>query len=577
MRSCRATATAFAWSSVSTSDGAAVTVPLSVSRLEALLESAELLHSSLDLDDLLRHLLRSVMGRLVVSRALVAVEREGVLEVAIARGVRGVSAGQVFDRVEAERAGIALFVPIGQETAPVGVLGLGLPPTGRVDEPEVEFLRALAGLAASGIENARAHAEVQQLNRRLDRKIHELKALLDLVRALTSIEDPDEVAQLLGLTLAGQWLVARYAIVAEKPGHPVVNRQKATTLGWPVTWWDEVARWSEAVRVEDLPEGPARRTLELEEIEIVFPMRSATGPVGLVALGARPGGRPYTDADAELGAGMVAQSAVALENAWHLREVLEKQQIERELMLAASIQQGLFPADLPQLAGCDLAATSRPARQVGGDYYDALSAEVASPLSRWLLCVADVSGKGIGASLLMSNIQATLRALLGREASLAELARVTNELLYLNTPGNKYVTAILLAVDPATGWCSYVNGGHNEGLVLRASGEVEWLPATGLALGLFPGMRYDEPTLTLGDGDVVALYSDGVTEAQNAAEEEFGNDRLVAVVRRTSSEPAPRIVSAVLSAIDAFAADAPQHDDITLMILKRARPATQPR
>jgi phosphoserine phosphatase RsbU/P len=554
-----------------------VTVPLSVSRLEALLESAELLHSSLDLDDLLRHLLRSVMGRLVVSRALVAVEREGVLEVAIARGVRGVSAGQVFDRVAAERAGIALFVPIGQETAPVGVLGLGLPPTGRVDEPEVEFLRALAGLAASGIENARAHAEVQQLNRRLDRKIHELKALLDLVRALTSIEDPDEVAQLLGLTLAGQWLVARYAIVAEKPGHPVVIRQKGTTLGWPVTWWGEVAGWSEAVRVEDLPEGPARRTLEHEEIEVVFPMRSATGPVGLVALGMRPGGRPYTDADGELGAGLVAQSAVALENAWHLREVLEKKQIERELMLAASIQQGLFPAHLPRLAGCDLAATSRPARQVGGDYYDALSAEVATPLSRWLLCVADVSGKGIGASLLMSNIQATLRALLGREASLAELARVTNELLYLNTPGNKYVTAILLAVDPGTGRCSYVNGGHNEGLVLRASGEVEWLPATGLALGLFPGMRYDEPTLTLGDGDVVALYSDGVTEAQNAAEEEFGNDRLVAVVRQMASEPASRIVSAVLSDIDAFAADAPQHDDITLMILKRARPATHPR
>lgn len=546
-----------------------MTPPLSVSRLEALLESAALLHSSLDVDALLSHLLRSVMGRLVVSRAVVAVERDGVQTIALARGARGLAAGQPFDRDAAGRAGIALFVPIGPEAAPVGVLGLGLPPAGRIDEQEVEFLRALSGVAASGIENARAHAEVQQLNRRLDRKIHELRTLLDFVRALTSIEDPGDVAQLLGFTLAGQWLVSRHLIAAEKPGHPVVLRQKATDLTWPLAWWDEVRAWPEVVRVAELPDGDARRALDGEGFELVVPIRAAAGPLGLVALGPRPGGREYADADCELAAGLVAQSAVALENAWHLRDVLEKKQIERELTLAASIQQGLFPADLPRLEGCELAASSRPARQVGGDYYDALSSELSSPHPRWLLCVADVSGKGIGASLLMSNIQATLRALLGREASLAELARVINELLYLNTPGNKYVSAILLGVDPRSGECTYVNGGHNAGLVLRASGAVEWLPATGLALGLFPGMHYEAPSLMLERGDVVALYSDGVTEALNADEEEFGDDRLVAVVRETAATSATQIVSAVLAAIDAFAAEAPQHDDITLMVLKR--------
>lgn len=244
---------------------------------------------------------------------------------------------------------------------------------------------------------------------------------------------------------------------------------------------------------------------------------------------------------------------------------------EQELSLAASIQENLFPAAMPKLTGCDLAARNRPARQCGGDYYDALPVAAESPDHPHLLCVADVSGKGLPASLLMSNIQATLRALLGRMPSLTELAAHTNNLLYATTPANKYVTAILVEIDPVSGACRYVNAGHTDGLLLRADGEAVWLKATGTPLGLIPQMPYDEESFVLQPGDIVAMYSDGVSEAQNVQEEEFSETRVADLLREYKHESAAALVARVFEEVDRFAGAAPQFDDITLLILKRSR------
>src|SRR5262249_39266743 len=153
--------------------------------------------------------------------------------------------------------------------------------------------------------------------------------------------------------------------------------------------------------------------------------------------------------------------------------------------------------------------------------------------------------------------------------SLAELASRVNALLFASTPSNKYATAFLLAYDPADGNCVYVNGGHNDGIVLRADGSVELLTTTGMPVGLFPRAAFEEGRVTLGPGDSVTLYSDGVSEAENSTEDQFGMDRMTDVLRAEQSEPTSRMVEAMFQAIDGFAGTAPQHDDITLMILKR--------
>ena len=544
-----------------------------VSRLEALLESAQLLHASLDLDSLLSHLLRSVMGRLLIARAFIAIDDKGTMRLAQVRGSSKLRVGDTYEEAKVREAGISQIFPIGDESKPVGYLGIAKPVdksgNKRIDEDETEFITALLGLAASGIANANAHSETQRVNRDLDQRVADLRTLLDVVRGFNSALDPEGVARLLGLTFTGRWAVTNYAIIAWREGHPIVTRSKGIKPVALIEAREEIAVLPDAAVINDVPDGAFKRALVEEQVEAVFVMRSGGEPSGVVALGARRRGPGYSPADLEFGAALVGQAAGAFDNAWYFNEALERRRMEQELELAASIQEGLFPSALPGLKGYELAAMNRPARHCGGDYYDVLPYTTLDGESAYLLCVADVSGKGLPASLLMSSMQATLRALLGRIPSLTALAEHINELLYATTPSNKYVTAVLFAIEPASGKCQYVNAGHTQCLHLRADGSANWLAATGTPFGLMPGLPYDESDLQLNSGDMVALYSDGVTEAQNSTEDEFGEERLTQVLLPISGQPAPVIVDSLLEQIDTFAGTLPQYDDITIMVIKR--------
>ncbi len=516
------------------------------------------------------------MGRLLVKRGLIAVTDEGDMRLALVRGMQGLKTGDVFDERAARDAGVELILPIGAAEQPTGLLGIGRPLNGEVGPDEQEFLSALLGIAASGIDNARAHADAHRLNLSLDQKIQELRTLLDLVRGLSAALEPGAVAGLLALTLAGRWAVRRYGVAAWKEGHLLVLRQKGMVLPDLEIYQQTLSELPEAIAIEELPDGDFKQSLVAQQGAILFPLRTADATCGLVVLGSRPGGLRYTEGDFEFGAGLVAQAVVAFENAWYVRETLERKTIEQELALAASIQEGLFPDRMPSINGYEVAARSRPARQCGGDYYDALAvemtnSEVTNGRRPYLLCVADVSGKGLPASLLMSNMQATLRALLGRLPSLVELAARTNELLYATSPSNKFVTAILVEIDPATGAGRYVNAGHNDCFLLRHNkSEVELLKSTGLPLGMLPGLPYEEKSFQLERGDLLALYSDGVSEAYDENENEWGEVRLLDCLRSVNQDSAERVVARVFEEIDLFAGAAPQHDDITLLIFKRA-------
>jgi phosphoserine phosphatase RsbU/P len=556
---------------------------LDATRLESLLESAQLLNSSLDLDSLLKHLLRTVMGRALVGRGLIAVSDEkGNMRIAQARGLKNLKIGDSFDERVLRESGINSFYPIGDAENPIGFLGIGKPPAGEISAAENESLKALLGIAASSIANARAHNETREFNFRLNEKVQELRALLDLVRALTSTLEPDSVAQLLILTLTGRWAVGKYWLAVQKEKHLPVVKQKGLKLPPPPQMLEDLAEilplLPEAARVADLPECALKNALEAQKAQLVFPIRSSPSTKGILILGGRLGKLPFADADLEFGAGLVAQAGVAFENSWYVLETIERKKMEQELELAAGIQAGLFPEFLPRLEGFDLAAKNRPALQCGGDYYDVLPVERTNQSGEksYLLCVADVSGKGLPASLLMSNMQATLRALLGRVPTLAELAARTNELLHATTPSNKFVTAILFEIFPASGRAGYVSAGHGDCVLVRKTGAVEKFDSTGLPLGMMPsdllemlGKGYVEQHIELHPGDLLALYSDGVTEAYDIHENEWGDERLLQTLRPILHENSETIVGRIFAAIDDFAQTAPQHDDITLMIIKR--------
>ncbi len=337
-------------------------------------------------------------------------------------------------------------------------------------------------------------------------------------------------------------------------------------------------------------DADARRVTEHTGLKalICAPLKVGERVTGIIALGSMVP-MSYTAAELKLLTTLGLQTATAIENArlfertiqaarererllaLHKEAEVARAKLENELDLAARIQADLFPAAMPHVPGYELAARNRPARRCGGDYYDVLPLTTATGHDRWLLCVADVAGKGLPAALVMSNMQATLRALLSRTDSLPALAGQASELLYGSTAPEKYVTAALVDLDPRTGALHFVGAGHVDTLILRADGTVVTLSSTGTPLGLLPlAFPFGETPLVLHPGDMLVLFSDGVPEAINPADEEYGEARLVDVLRACASLPASEVIDRVLAAIDAFVGEAPQFDDITLLVVKRA-------
>ncbi len=305
--------------------------------------------------------------------------------------------------------------------------------------------------------------------------MQELRALLDLVRGLAATLDPEEIARLLLLTFSGRWAVTKCGVAVWKEGQPAVLRQRGLDLTKLESHCGALDSFADASAVN----SDQSEWFGVPAGSLLMPIRSSGVTCGVVVCGPRLKGVAYTEDDKEFGAGLVAQAAVAFDNAWHFRETIGKKQMEKELALAASIQLDLFPKQLATLNATDVAARNRQARQVGGDYYDVIQVGTTKPAAEHLVCVVDISGKGIFASLLMSNIQATLRALVCRENSLPVVAQTANDLLYATTPSNRYATALLLIYDDASGACRWINCGHTDGISFVRTVRWRCCPARG--------------------------------------------------------------------------------------------------
>jgi sigma-B regulation protein RsbU (phosphoserine phosphatase) len=257
------------------------------------------------------------------------------------------------------------------------------------------------------------------------------------------------------------------------------------------------------------------------------------------------------------------QVAIALENARLHREALEKQAMERDLELAATIQRDILPKAIPVIEGIEIAALSRPARQVGGDYHAFFERDgVVTAL------VADVAGKSMPAALLVSALHAVVQLLFAEGRDLSEIATELNRHIHNWSAENKFITAVLVSIDRDAETIRYVNAGHNP--VYLVSGEQqEMMKSHGLPIGILPGTRYTTQTRPFPAGSAVVLYSDGITEAENLAGEEFDNPRLEEILRETAGQPPDVIRDRIAAAVDAFVGEAPQKDDETIVILRR--------
>ena len=275
--------------------------------------------------------------------------------------------------------------------------------------------------------------------------------------------------------------------------------------------------------------------------------------------------RPFRDADLRLLTLMANTAAVRIQQARQVEALVEAEKLRRELRIAADIQRDLLPRSLPAFEGYTMAGRALPCLEVGGDYYDV----IAGDGGRLGLAVGDVSGKGVGAALLMASLRAYLRAELDHAPDLAALGRRLNEFTFASCDSHSFITFFFAELDRETGAFRYINAGHNPAFVVGRDGSVRDCPATGLGLGMFAGRGYEVGAAALGPGEVLVLYTDGITESLNAAEEEFGVEGLAAAVRDERDKDAAAIVDGVFRRLAEFTACAVAADDRTLVVVKR--------
>lgn len=280
----------------------------------------------------------------------------------------------------------------------------------------------------------------------------------------------------------------------------------------------------------------------------------------------RTGVGPFAGADRRMLGLFANQAAIALENAHLHRQALEKERLERELDLAADIQRQLLPKELPEIEGFEFAGWSRPARHVGGDYYDVRLADDGGVH----LVLGDVSGKGMPAALLVSTLHSALRLLLSARPFDAQLVERANRHIADASASNKFITMLAAKLDPASGSLSYVNAGHNPPLLVRRADAVEELPPGGMPLGIFGEATYSLGEIELDSGDLLCIFSDGITECETPTGEEFGPERLTELLVRVADQPLPEMIRAIDRAVVEFAAGGPQGDDQTVVLLRRS-------
>lgn len=251
-------------------------------------------------------------------------------------------------------------------------------------------------------------------------------------------------------------------------------------------------------------------------------------------------------------------------------EIADRVVMKRDLQIAREIQTWLLPGTAPQIPGLAIAYTTRPANTVAGDYYDVFPRPGrTTEENRVVLAVADVAGKSIPAAMLMATFQASLKTLSTAQVPLPELAANMNRYAYGNSQGGlRFTTAFLAEYDTVRRTLDYINAGHNNPILRRASGQIERLDIGGLPLGIMPEIKYQSGTVTLAPGDWLIIFTDGLVEAENTQQEEYGEARLLAALERNKSLEPRDLLKQLMAEVDLFVGNTPQHDDVTCMLLK---------
>jgi phosphoserine phosphatase RsbU/P len=558
--------------------------------LGALFEFSGSINTTLDLKFILNHFLLTVMGKIISPRGIILIEKSPSIhaiattkglpesligqELKIAKYPPHITAinnedGRKYPWIKFFKAhGIQFLIPLMVRDKALGFAGFSsLVPGKLLSQKEQTYIKSLANITAAAIEKGLVVEELRQVNRRLDAKVQELNTLFELSKEFNVILDSDRLMKLLTFSLLGQIGTNKF-FIALKQDCMMKIVQSRVGNDFDPDLGPYLAGVASSVIVQSI-KSPKLKKIKAHlndlGIRVLIPLQLHNETKGIIGVGDRMRKEPYTQTDIEFLSSLGNLAIISIENARLFRDAIEKQKMEDELLIAREIQKGLLPDKLPEIAGFTSSATNISSKQVGGDYYDII------PISatRYVIAIGDVSGKGTPASLLMANLQATIRALVPLDLSLDELTRRVNDLICDNTGADRFITFFWGIIDTENHSLNYVNAGHNPPYIFRANGKIDRLDKGGIILGVMKAMiPYQEETVKLEKNDVLLLFTDGVSEAMDRNSQEYGEDRLERISKESLSLPPDAILSNIVNSVKEHSKGTTQSDDITMIVVK---------
>ena len=545
--------------------------------LNALVEFSKTINSSLDLKFILNNVLLTCMGKFFATKGAIAINEKGVLKIMISKGVSTdfeenfpvITVNDVIDEsgkfkniTDSGSFVCAEFIQASEKHLGIIFLGEKLNKTLYSNE-DIQFLKTILNISATAIQNSMVINELKQVNRTLDTRINRLNSLFELSKEFGLFAESTKVIKLLIYSIIGQFMISKYAVLMFEKDEINIIESK-----FPL---DEIKGILNDTDIKSIDSAVEKNQLENQYkslfeigVEQVVPMQIQGKTKGLILLGNRINKQQFTESDIEFIYSVGSLAIISLENERLFKEELEKHKLEEELELAREIQRNLFPSEIVQLNNFEISAENISSKQVGGDYFDVIRKDEEN----CYIAIADVSGKGVPAALLMANLQAFLKSVCKQGVSLVEGTAMINDLISENVTGGKFITFFWASINDKNRTISYVNAGHNPPLLVR-DGKIIKLRKGGMILGV---MKTEDPyiteTLQLQKNDLLVFFTDGITEAMDKKQNEYSDERLEKLVLLLNNKSSKEVLKLIQSDVKSFTSGAMQSDDITLLVLK---------
>lgn len=560
--------------------------------LNSLIEFSQLINTNLNLEFILGNILLSIMGKMMITKGAVLIKcdipdcDEKTFAV---KALKGIGLSHIGTKISFEIPKepifeidsvndtqfftdnkLKFFFKIYFIDKLLGVLCFGEKLTKQeIKKSELLFIETMLNLSAPTIENSIRFEEIKILNKNMSAQIQHLRTLFELSKEFNSnFQDRERIIKLLKYSLLGNFGIKDYVLLTKSKSEnfKVIETGKAFDFDTDVlNQFDDI---SEAEIIDENTDNVLKRNLYVTGFRLIIPVKSNNVVETIVLLGEKLNKSAFTIGDIQFLESLINLSVISLDNTVLFNEYLAKQKIESELDVAREIQVALLPKELPEAKGYSAVGCNIPALHVGGDYYDMIKLTD----DKYAIVIADVSGKGTPASLLMSNIQSAVHSFFkfyDANFNLEAATQKINELIFSNTSSEKFITFFWGILDVQTDEFTYVNAGHNPPFLFKGNDVVN-LDKGGLMLGVIEcGIGYASGKVKLDDKDVLVLYTDGVSEARNNRKDEYSEERIIEVVNKCRKDCSESIQNCLLEDIKEFTKGENQYDDITMIVLKK--------